>query len=224
MGTSSSAKKIAKLAAVSKNSKGRKIRMQGGTLFPTMIFVICILGVALIAYARQSQEQVSALDTAKQNYYTAFGIYKCDDFVGSLPAVQDVGADAATLKAGAYIESAGVIRWEPQVLSGERRANLQTIFDLYGIEVTNDSIKFPQTINNGETISETDTKCGDKDASVQVSVWDSKISSSKISIADLGKVRLTGNGMAITLAFVPKDVEVPQPTSTSDLELLTLNS
>ena len=86
-----------------------------------MIFVICILGVALIAYARQSQEQVSALDTAKQNYYTAFGIYKCDDFVGSLPAVQDVGADAATLKAGAYIESAGVIRWEPQVLSGERR-------------------------------------------------------------------------------------------------------
>ena len=104
-----------------------------------MIFVICILGVALIAYARQSQEQVSALDTAKQNYYTAFGIYKCDDFVGSLPAVQDVGADAATLKAGAYIESAGVIRWEPQVLSGERRANLQTIFDLYGLEVTNDS-------------------------------------------------------------------------------------
>lgn len=189
-----------------------------------MIFVICVLGVALIAYARQSQEQVSALDTAKQNYYTAFGIYKCDQFIESLPATQDLGASAATLKAGAYIESAGVIRWEPQVLSGERRANLQTIFDLYGIEVTNDSIKFPESINNGETISETDTKCGDKDASVQVSVWDSKISSSKISIADLGKVRLTGNGMAITLAFVTKDVEAPQPVSTSDLELLTLNS
>ena len=78
--------------------------MQGGTLFPTMIFVICILGVALITYARQSQEQVSALDTAKQNYYTAFGIYKCDKFIETLPAGQDVGADAATLKAGAYIE------------------------------------------------------------------------------------------------------------------------
>jgi hypothetical protein len=224
VGTSSSAKKIAKLASVSKNSKGRKIRMQGGTLFPTMIFAICILGVALIAYARQSQEQASALDTANQNYYTAFGVYKCDQFIDALPAGQDVGAGAATLKPGAYIESAGVVRWEPQVLSGERRANLQTIFDLYGIEVTNDSIKFPPTINNGETISELDTKCADKDASVQVSVWDSKISTSKISIADLGKVRLTGNGMSITLAFVPKDVEAPQPVSTSDLELLILNS
>ncbi len=224
MGTSSSAKKIAKLASASKNSKGRKIRMQGGTLFPTMIFLICILGVALIAYARQSQEQVSALDTAKQNYFTAFGVYKCDQFIEALPVSQDLGAGAATLKAGAYIESAGVIRWEPQVLSGERRANLQTIYDLYGIEVTNDSIKFPESINNGETISEVDTKCGDKDASVQVSVWDSKVSTPKISIADLGKVRLTGNGMVITLAFVSKDVDVPQPVSTSDLELLILNS
>ena len=222
MGTSSSAKKIARLAAVSKNRKGRKVRMQGGTLFPTVIFVILILGVALIAYARQSQEQVSALDTAKQNYYTAFGVYKCDQFIDTLPAGQDVGTDAATLKAGAYIESQGVVRWEPQVLSGERRANLQTIFDLYGLEVTNDSIKFPASINNGETITETDTKCGDKEASVQVSVWDSEVSSSKISIADLGKVRLSGNGMAITLAFVAKDVDAPQPVTTSDLKLLTL--
>lgn len=218
----SSAKKIARLAAVSKNSKGRKIRLQGGSLFPTVIFVICVLGVALIAYARQSQEQPSALDTATQNYYAAFGVFYCDQFIETLPTAQDLGAGAATLKPGAFIEMAGVVRWEPQVLSGERRANLQSIFDLYGLEVTNDSIKFPLTINDGETISEADTKCGDKDSTVQVSVWDSKISSSKISIADLGKVRLTGDGMAITLAFVPKDVEIPQPVSISDLELLKL--
>ncbi|MFM9120610.1 MAG: hypothetical protein ACKOQT_09880, partial [Acidimicrobiaceae bacterium] len=75
MATSSSARKIARLAQASKNRKGRKVRMQGGSLFPTVIFVVCVLGVGLIAYARQSQERVSALDTATQNYYTAFGIY-----------------------------------------------------------------------------------------------------------------------------------------------------
>ena len=220
MATSSSAKKIARLAEASKNRKGRKVRMQGGSLFPTMIFVIVVLGVGLIAYARQSQERVSALDTAKQTYYTAFGIYKCDAFIENLPDATQLGQDIATLKPGAFIESPGVVRWEPQVLSGERRAKLETIFELYGLKVTNDSIEFPSTLNNGEKITEIDTKCGDKDATVQVVVWDTKAASSKVSIAELGNVRLTGNGMAITLAFVAKDVEVPQPVTVTDLDLL----
>jgi len=218
--TSSSAKKIARLAEASKNRKGRKVRMQGGSLFPTMIFVIVVLGVGLIAYARQSQERVSALDTAKQTYYTAFGIYKCDSFIENLPDATQLGQDIATVKPGAFIDSPGVVRWEPQVLSGERRAKLETIFELYGLKVTNDSIEFPSTLNNGEKITEIDTKCGDKDATVQVVVWDTKAASSKVSIAELGNVRLTGNGMAITLAFVAKDVEVPQPVTVTDLDLL----
>ena len=220
MATSSSAKKIARLAEASKNRKGRKVRMQGGSLFPTMIFVIVVLGVGLIAYARQSQERVSALDTAKQTYFTAFGIYKCDAFIENLPDATQLGQDIATVKPGAFIESPGVVRWEPQVLSGERRAKLETIFELYGLKVTNDSIEFPSTLNNGEKITEIDTKCGDKDATVQVVVWDTKTASSKVSIAELGNVRLTGNGMAITLAFVAKDVEVPQPVTVTDLDLL----
>ncbi len=220
MATSSSAKKIARLAEASKNRKGRKVRLQGGSLFPTMIFVIVVLGVGLIAYARQSQERVSALDTAKQTYYTAFGIYKCDAFIENLPDATQLGQDIATVKPGAFIESPGVVRWEPQVLSGERRAKLETIFELYGLKVTNNSIEFPSTLNNGEKITEIDTKCGDKDATVQVVVWDTKAASSKVSIAELGNVRLTGNGMAITLAFVAKDVEVPQPVTVTDLDLL----
>lgn len=193
--------------------------MQGGNLFPTVIFVVCVLGVALIAYARESQERVSALDTAAETYYTAFGVYKCDAFLDNLPATSDL-ADIETVKPGAFIEASGIVRWEPQVLSGERRAKLETIFELYGLTVTNDSIEFPSTLNNGEKITEADTKCGDKDASLQVVVWDSKISSPKISIADLGNVRLTGNGMAIVLAFVAKDVDVPQPITISDLDPL----
>ncbi len=219
MATSSSAKKIARLAQASKNRKGRRVRVQGGSFFPTVIFVVCVLGVALIAYARESQQRVSALDTATQTYYTAFGIYKCDSFIENLPATADL-SDVTSVKPGAFIEAPGVVRWEPQVLSGERRAKLETIFELYGLKVSNDSIEFPSSLNNGEKITETDTKCGDKEASVQAVVWDSKISTPKISIADLGDVRLTGNGMAITLAFVAKDADVPQPITVSDLDPL----
>ena len=160
MANSSSAKKIARLAQASKNRKGRKVRIQGGSLFPTVIFVVCVLGVGLIAYARQSQERVSALDTATQTYYSAFGIYKCDAFIDNLPAADDL-ADISTVKPGAFIEASGVVRWEPQVLSGERRAKLETIFELYGLTVTNDAIEFPKSLNNGEKITEADTKCGD---------------------------------------------------------------
>lgn len=190
-------------------------------MFPTSIFVVFVLGIGLIAYARQSQARVSALDTATQSYVTAFGIYKCDAFIENLPEKSDAAAvDIATLKPGALIESSGVVRWEPQTLSGERRAKLSTIFELYGLTVTDNSIQFPPNLNNGEKITEADTKCAGQDASLQVAVWDSKVSSSKVSIADLGNVRLTGNGMGITLAFVAKGVEVPQPVSIADLDPL----
>jgi len=219
--SSSSAKKIARLAAASKNRKGRTVRVRGGSLFPTSIFVVLVLGIGLIAYARQSQERVSALDTATQSYVTAFGIYKCDAFIENLPGKTDpASVDIATLKPGASIESSGVVRWEPQTLSGERRAKLATIFELYGLTVTDNSVEFPANLNNGEKITEADTKCGGQDASLQVAVWDSSVSSAKISIADLGNVRLTGNGMGITLAFVAKGVEVPQPVSMPDLDPL----
>jgi hypothetical protein len=56
-------------------------------------------------------------------------------------------------------------------------------------------------------------------------VWDdyTQTGSSKISVASLDGVRLTGNGMAIALAFVAKDAEVPQPASSFDLATLITN-
>jgi hypothetical protein len=43
---STSAKKIAQLA---QKGKGKKVRFQGGSLFPTVILAIVILGTVLIA-------------------------------------------------------------------------------------------------------------------------------------------------------------------------------
>jgi hypothetical protein len=219
---SSSAEKVARLA---EKGKGKRIRFQGGTLFPTVVAVVCVLGVALIAYARQSNSGSTTSATADTTYYSSFGVYKCDAYVTGFPSVGSATVDPALLQTGATIAQDGIVSWKPQVLAGERRAKLSTFFDLFGLTVTNDSVTFPAAVNGGEKITESDTKCGDKDAQLEVVVWDdyTQVQSSKISVASLGGVRLTGNGMAIALAFVAKDTEVPQPDSSFDLASLLTN-
>ncbi len=216
MARSSSAKKIARLA---EKGKGKKIRFQGGSLFPTVILVVCVLGIALITYARQSGTTVDTTATAKQEYFSSFGVYKCDAYLTGFPGA---ATDIASMSPNAYIKSNGIFAWKPQVLAGLRTAKLKTFFDLYGITVDDKSITFPSTVNGGETITEADTKCKDangveKDATLRVLVWNDyrNAGDSKVSIASFDGVRLTGDGMAIALAFTADGVEVPQPDSTA---------
>jgi len=210
---STSAKKIAQLA---QKGKGKKVRFQGGSLFPTVILSVVILGTILIAYARQSGQPVDASVTANQTYATSFGVYKCDAWVDGMPSAP-VDIAAVNPEDPASIVADGVVTWKPQVLAGERKAVLGTILDLYGIAVTDDEITFPPTINGGEKISETDTKCGDKDASLSVVVWDTADAAQKLSIASFDGVRLTGDGMVIVLAFTADGTEIPQPASAATL-------
>lgn len=222
MARSSSAEKVARLA---EKGKGKKVRFQGGTLFPTVIAAVLILGFALITYARQSGGTVITA-AADANYNLAFGVYKCDAYLTGFPETGSANTDVATLEAGATIAQAGIISWKPQILAGERRAKTSTLFDLYGITVTDDSVVFPKGVNNGEKITELDTKCPDaagnlQDAQLEVIVWDDYTSNAnKLSIAGLNDVRLTGDGMAIALAFVAKDAQPPQPDSAADLASL----
>jgi len=213
---SSSAKKIARLA---EKGKGKKIRFQGGSLFPTVILAVCVLGVSLITYARQSQPTVDATAAANQEFFSSFGVYKCDSYLTGFPGA---ATDPATVSPDAYIKADGTFGWKPQVLAGLRTAKLKTFFDLYGITVDDKSITFPSTVNGGETITEADTKCKDangveKDATLRVLVWNDYRNNgdSKVSIASFDGVRLTSDGMAIALAFTADGVEVPQPDSSA---------
>jgi hypothetical protein len=210
---STSAKKIAQLAH---KGKGKKVRFQGGSLFPIVILAIVILGSVLIAYARQSGQPVDATVSANQTYATSFGVYKCDAWITGLPT-GPLDVATASPEDPAAIVADGIVTWKPQVLAGERKAVLGTILDLYGIDATDGEISFPPTINSGEKISEVDTKCGDKDATLSVVVWDSIDAVQKLSIAAFDRVRLTGDGMVIVLAFTASGTEVPQPASGANL-------
>lgn len=216
MARSSSARKISRLAA---KGKGRTVRVRGGSVFPTTVLTVCLVGVVLVAYARQTAVPVDVTDVAPGRYATAFGVYYCDEFV-PLP----IGpTDPAELDADATIrvDAEGVLTWKPQVLAGERRARLGTIFETLGMTVSDDSLTLPSISGVDAPITESSTTCGDQPATLSVSVWDDPIASAqaKVSIASLSGVRLTGDGMAITLAFTAAGTEVPQPPATDDLSL-----
>ena len=217
MARSSSAQKIARLA---ERGKGKKVRFQGGSVFPTVVLVVCLLGAVLIAYARQSQPTVDATKAAEQKYSTAFGVYKCDAYLDLGTLGVDIGAidpadpfSSITTDAPIGVINNGVVGWMPQVLAGQRNAKLGAILDLYGIKVTDSEIVLPASISGGETLSETDTKCGDADATIEVLAWNdgADAASSQKSIAAFDGVKLSSDRMSIVLAFVADGAEVPMP-------------
>jgi hypothetical protein len=218
----SSAKKIARLAEKSKTRSPRGIRLRGGSLFPTVIIVVLALGAALIAYSRQTLEDRTASDITNATYYMSFGVYVCDDWV-ALPDTA-VLSDLAEVQEGAALVSGkpGVVEWQPQVLSGQRRARLSAVLDLYAIEVSDDYITFPASINGGTTLTESTEACDGKGGSLFVDTWDVEGTdpSRKTSIASLGSVRLNNDGLAVALVFAPDGTEVDQPPAASEVALL----
>ena len=216
MARSSSAQKIARLA---QKGKGKKVRFQGGSTFATVILSIVLLGSILVAYARQSEPVVDASLTAEQQYALSFGVYFCDQFIDGIAAVP--AADAIDPEASTSIAAEGVVLWKPQVLAGERKAKLGTIFDLYGLAVTDSSITFPSavSVNEGQPVSEDTTECNGEPGSLVVVSWPDAADSanSDRSIASFDGVRLTNDNMAIVLAFIPDGAEVPQPDSAAEV-------
>jgi hypothetical protein len=213
---SSSAHKISRLA---QKGKSKKVRFQGGSVFPTVVLAVVILGSVLVAYARQAAPPVDASVTAEQQYALSFGVYYCDSFVEGFP-VGPSDLTAITSEEPAYIAGDGVVLWKPQILAGERKAKLGTIFDLYGLKVDDSTISFPATVNGGATLDEAGTTCDGEPATVSVVSWRDAFNNadSKVSIASFDGVRLTSDNMAIVLAFTASGAEVPQPDS---VELLS---
>src|SRR5690606_39049323 len=74
--TSSATKRAAKLA---QKGKGKRVRFQGGTLFPMVVAITLILGLALIVYSRQTQPAAdSSPPTVNDHWHAAYGFFLCD--------------------------------------------------------------------------------------------------------------------------------------------------
>ncbi len=220
MGKSSSAKKVARLA---QKGKGKKVRFQGGTVFPAVIVVVLLVGLGLVSYARQSAPSGNEPPTTNDHWHVSYGFYACDKYLPNLVGNKEEPVDPNYVKYGIHSHDDGVIHWHPQALATGSRAKLGVFLDVYGIKLSDSKLEFPADQENGKLYEEGKTKCYKKDSELRAYVWNQydKPNDRKLLIADFRNIRIKRDGMVIVIAYVPKDAGPPAlPQSAVDLPQL----
>ena len=216
MVSSSSTKRAARLA---QKGKGKRVRFQGGTLFPMIVLAILVIGLGTIVYARAS---VPAADVVAADHRgpLAHGLR----LLAVRPAGhvrpaqrQPRGAGdphfADYHRTGVHSHDDGVIHWHPFTSAAVgKRATLGVFLENYGVELTDDSLKFPEDQNGGKEYIEGETKCPDgKDGELSVTVWQSPedTSGGDRYVSGFDDIRMTKNSLVITIAFQPRGTDDP---------------
>jgi hypothetical protein len=222
--SSSSTRKAARLA---QKGKGKRVRFQGGTLFPMVIVGILVLGFATIVYARQSQPEADASPpTIDNHWHIAYGFQLCsaDNFTQLNGALEEVDANGqfisdAFRRTGVHSHDDGVIHWHPTTSAAVgKRATLGLFLGNYDVELDDDSLKFPEN-QGGEEFIEGETECDGEDAELKVVVWNNyqDQGAGTTYTSDFDDIRFDRDAMALTIAFVPRDVDVEKPPSAPNL-------
>ena len=231
--SSSSTKKAARLA---KSGQGKKVRFQGGTLFPIVVAIVVVLGLSLVFYARQSRPAADASEPQiDDHWHHAYGFYLSDTWFqlsGDAEERTSSGfSNQEFARTGIHSHDDGLIHWHAfSSAAVGRRATLQVFLDVYGVELTNDKLTFPEEQRAGlpyeqETgvFEEGETTCvidgNEEDAELKVVVWDnfSDTDDGTTFIADFGNIRLDKDAMVVAIAFVPDDTDVSMPPWAPDL-------
>jgi hypothetical protein len=229
---SSSANKVAKLA---EKGRGKKVRFQGGTLFPVVVAAIMVLGIALVAYSRSASYADAPGPNAadRDHYHIAFGIYLCDQW---LPNIVGERVDDEEYRAfGVHSHDDGVIHYHPITgAASGRNAKLGVYLDIYDIELSDDKLVIPADqpwaqsspggTAEGLTIEEGKTKCTvdgkEVDGQLKVAVWDqaTDAASSTVLTSRMNGARVKQDGMAMGIYFVPAGTEdLPETPTASRL-------
>jgi hypothetical protein len=235
--TSSSAKKVAKLAT---KCKGKKVRFQGGTLFPVVVVLVVLLGLLTIVYARASRPSAgSGPPQLGQHWSAAYGMYVCDGWLPKLVGSKDEQSiDPATGNqqysnknfrlTGVNSHDDGVIDYQPFTAKATgSRAVLGVFLDTYDVKLSSSKLELPA--DQGGDVYDTKsssvfagTSCAGKSAEIKVRVWDNYADPGNFQdyITDLTNIRIKNNGMVFAIAVVPKGGDVPIPPWAADLPSL----
>jgi len=160
----SSTRRAARLA---QKGKGKRVRFQGGTLFPMIVAGVLIVGLALIVYARTSRP---AADASAPRIYTgetgdhwhgAYGFQLCGDtpniqLAGDLEARDSAGqvVSQAMRTTGIHSHDDGVIHWHAWTTrSSGSRARFGIFLDNYEVELSNDKLELPSGGDGDERLS-----------------------------------------------------------------------
>lgn len=236
--SSSSTKKAAKLA---QTGKGKKVRFQGGTLFPLIVTMVLVLGLALVVYSRESRPAADASQPqVGDHWHVAYGFFLCDTWVQLDGDATDQDANGSFLnvdyaRTGVHSHDDGLIHWHANSRAAVgRRATFEVFLDVYDVELGPDRIVFPErqrgtlpagapedgVYEEGETTCNVDGE--EVEGSIQAVVWDSFSDTDEgiTFIAAFENIRIDRNAKVISVAFVPDDTTVSMPPWSQQLPQL----
>ena len=236
MAPSSSAKKVARLAS---RGKGKKVRFQGGSIFPIAVGLVVVLGLLLIVYGRQSRPtdgsgvpRVNDGTNVDAHWHAAFGIFICDTFQPKITGtLEETGIDSTGSQVllndkfrtlGIHSHGDGIVHYHPaSTKSSGNRAKLGVFLDSYNIKLSDTQLVMPAN-QGGQKWSTKDTKCDGKATQLTVRVWDhyNKPNDFHDVVTDFNNIRITNDGMVFVVAFVPKGTDISQPDWASQLPTL----
>lgn len=215
MGKASSNKKVARAAKA-----GGKARSAGerNLLFPAVLAVVVVLGTLLVVYAREerSAEALKRPIAFEDHWHASHAFYACDAFLPDLPEYMP------PQNRGIHAHGDALIHIHP--FSTARSGELATLRNFIadggevlggGDQIEDDRLGVP----GGETYVEGEDSCDgvDGDPIVQVAVWDTGFAAingqepDRIVTEDFGSIRFEKDGEVYTIAFAPRDAEIPPP-------------
>lgn len=208
MGKASSAKKVARAArAGGRVSSGQPRSL----LFPGVLALVIVLGVALVVYAREDRrnEDLGGTPQLGDHIHQALGINVCGEWLTDVPEFETV--------VGIHSHGDGVIHVHPTSQLGVG-ANatlgryMKNVRDDAGLEFTLTDSKLEYM---GETWEEGKTDCeGVDDPQLRVAYWSNVQTTDDppvIRTGDFGGIRLDEDGAGITIFFGDPDADIPKP-------------
>ncbi|MFM7125562.1 MAG: hypothetical protein ACKOYO_01685 [Actinomycetota bacterium] len=230
MGKASSAKKVARLA---QKGKGRKVRFQGGTLFPAVMVGVSIVGLALIVYSRASIPDRNVAPTIEDHWHASYGFYVCGEWLPDLQGNKEEIDSRGNLvsdefrRTGIHSHDDGVMHWHPYTSAASgRNAKLGVFLDVYGVKLSDDKLTMPED-QGGGVYEEGVTTCTDADGNevdgqLVVYAFDAYNTPDDFTtyITNFDDVRLMQDGMAFTVVFAPAGEQPGLPPSAKDLPSL----
>lgn len=214
MGKASSSKKIARAArAGGRVSSGQPRSL----LFPGVLTLVVVLGLALVVYARNDrlQDDLGGVPQLGDHIHVAFAINVCGEFKEDIPEFES--------PVGIHTHGDGVLHVHPfSQLGVGANATLGRFFqdarDDGGLDlkVTDTKLSF-----GDEPAEEGKTKCeGVTDPILRLAWWDNvqdPASVPDVTTGDFNSRRLTTNGGGITLYYGAADADIPKPPTSANL-------
>lgn len=216
MGKASSSKKVARAARAGgrRSSSAR----QRDLLFPGVIGVIILLGVALIAFAANDRKSATNVPPVvnQDHWHAAFGIDICGEFQPAVPEFES--------PIGIHTHGDGVIHIHPFSQSGAgENATLGTFLEDTDVKLSDSELTIGKNElpDGAKTWKEGEDQCDGKDAELVVAQWENVSDESAdpaLLTGGLDDIRFRGDGEGYTIAFMPKgDTDIPKPQTAANL-------